>query len=157
MKNVQAVAQWYATGDVGLMECGEMYWIGRSDLQFKRSGHRLHPELIAELVKIHVADVSRCAVLLHSLRGCEAAQLVVCVAMRASPGAGSHLAPRPLVAAIRSVLPAAAAPDLVLIAAEPWAHTTNGKLDMDALRNVIDSTLTTAEKAKKVLLPPHLA
>jgi hypothetical protein len=124
-----------------------MHWMGRQDRQLKRSGHRLHPDMIAATIEKWIPDVNQCVVLvvdphLHHLHdhpnhqqqsSQEPVLVAACVMAEATAAAEAptkeHLS---LHGAMRQCLPPAAVPDhIVHLESLPCTHS--GKIDLRAL------------------------
>lgn len=128
--SAKAGARMYRTGDLACMrQDGNIDFLGRKDQQVKIRGYRIELEEIEIALRDH-PRVAQAAVVVDSGNG-SAARLVAFVV----PKSGPEVQDSEWKSFLESRLPEYMVPShFVLISALPW--TTNGKLDVAALRAV---------------------
>ena len=142
---------------------GGVYWVGRKDRQFKRSGHRLHPDEIAATIEQNASNVQQCKVLLVSPPADElcstngsgvvthqhrlVAACAVAPELLRGTANGEAKVRANLQQIIKTVLPPAAIPDQLLIM-ETIPRTTNGKADTTMLLRMAAAAATHAKTAR---------
>jgi acyl-coenzyme A synthetase/AMP-(fatty) acid ligase len=47
-------------------KCGRLFYAGRRDLQFKRSGHRMHPAPVERIIETTAKDAVRAAKIIYA-------------------------------------------------------------------------------------------
>ncbi|WP_181155055.1 thioester reductase domain-containing protein [Burkholderia multivorans] len=132
--------RFYASGDLfARTNEGAYVFVGRKDRQVKVRGYRVDPEAIEAVILQH-CDVSAAAVLAIQADGGTHIRLVAAVV----PGERLQASPAETLAKIhetlRRVLPAHQVPACVLLL-DKLPITGNGKVDLKALKVVIDQSL----------------